>query len=132
MATQIQKITDKAEKLYDIRRAINLKEEENKKELDGMKLEKEALQTSLIADMNKSGLAALKVKSGDTFTKSVKKSLEITNEVFAFKWALEHRAISINKILASQMLKDKPMPSGFKQVETEFISVRKAKQDVSE
>lgn len=129
MATQIQKITDRAEKLYDIRKAINAKEEENKKELDGMKAEKEALQASLIADMNKSGLVTLKVKSGDTFTKSTKKSLEITNEAFAFKWALEHRAVSVNKILVAQMLKDKDIPTGFKQVETEFISVRKAKNE---
>ena len=126
----IKRITDTAEKLYDLRQVISAKEEENKKELEALKGERDAIQATLIADLNKNGLASIKVKSGDTFSKSIRKGVEITNEIVAMKWAIERRLVSINKVLVAQELKTvETMPDGFKLVENEYISVRKAKND---
>jgi len=126
----IKRITDTADKLYEIRKAIQAKEEACKAELEVMKLERDAIQASLLAELNKNGLSSIKSSSGDSFSKSVRKSVEITSEPFALKWAIENRTVSINKTLVAQKLKEiSEVPPGFEIVETEFISVRKAKQE---
>lgn len=131
-STVIKRITDTAEKLHQIRQAIAAKEEENKRELEAMKTERDAIQAALLAELNKQGLSSVKVASGDTFTKSKRVGIEITRsgEPFALKWAIEHGAIAVNKVIAAQKLKDaKELPIGFQRVETEYISVRKSKSD---
>lgn len=129
-STVIKRITDTAEALYAMRRAIEAKEEEHKKELEGMKAERDAIQLMLLADLKKEGLASIKVASGDTFAKSTRVGLDIDQNwaPFALKWATENGAVSVNKVLAAQRLKDaKELPRGFVRTETDFISVRKAK-----
>lgn len=129
----IRNITEAAERLYDIRKMIGEKEEANKAELEAMKAERDAVQAVLIGSLNKEGLSSIKVKSGDTFSKGIRKGLEVVNELSAFKWALEHKAVSINKILVAQQLKDaKDIPECFREIETEFISVRKANKKPDE
>ena len=124
----IQKMQDAAEALWQIRQLIDEKEEGVKKELMHLKNERDAIQATLLAEMNKNNLLSLKVKSGDSFYKGSRKSVEIINEAQALEWALEHRTVSINKILVAQELgKVETMPAGFQMTETEFISVRKAK-----
>lgn len=124
----INRIQENAEKLYDLRKLIAEKEEENKRDLEALKTERDAIQSGLISEMNKNGLASLKVKSGDTFTKSSRKSLEVVDELGALKWSIQNMAVSINKTIVAQKLKDIPeIPPFFKEIETEFISVRKGK-----
>ena len=126
----IQRIQDSAEKLYEIRQRIYQKEEESKKELEALKMERDAVQAVLLAEMNKNGLSSMKVRSGDSFTRSVRKSIEIVSEMGALKWALENHAVTVNKILVAQKLKDtKEVPNCFDIVETEYISVRKGKSE---
>ena len=130
MSKIIDRITTTAERLYALRRAIETKEEIHKKELESMKLERDAIQTSLLADMNKNKLSSIKIQSGDTFSRGVRKGIAIISEPMALKWAMENNAVGIDKILVAQKLKDAmKIPSCFKQIETEFISVRKAKKD---
>lgn len=136
-STVIKRITDTAEALYAIRRAIEAREEEHKKELEGMKAERDAIQLALLADLKKEGLASIKVASGDTFAKSTRYGVDVDQNwaPFALKWAVENGAVSVNKVLAAQRLKDaKELPRGFVRTATDFISVRKAKtnNDVSE
>lgn len=124
----IKRIQDNAEKLSELRKAISAREESNKVELEALKVNRDALQALLIADMNKNGLASIKVSSGDTFSKSVRKGIEVVDETRAFKWAIDNFAVSINKVLVAQKLKDaSDMPDCFKTIETEFISVRSNK-----
>ena len=126
----IQKITDKAEQLYQVRQSIRKMEEDTKKVLDVLKAEKSTLQDDLIAELNEQGLSSIKVSSGDSFTKVVKHGVEVTNEATAIEWAIQNRAVNINKIVAGQILKNvKEMPAGFQLSETEYISVRKAKKE---
>jgi hypothetical protein len=123
----IERITENAEKLSEIRQEISKKEEENKKELDVMKAERDAIQAILLQDLNKNGLSSIKTRSGDSFIRQTKDSIEITNDFKALGWAMKNMAVSVNKILVAQKLKDlKEIPDGFQIVTSEFISVRKS------
>src|SRR3990167_66153 len=129
MPSIIKRITDTAERLYEIRQAITQKEEESRRELEAMKTERDAVQALLLAELNKNGLSSIKVKSGDSFSKGVRKSIEVVFEPHALRWATENNAVSINKLLVAQRLKDAAeLPACFKMVETEFVSIRHAKQ----
>lgn len=129
MKPTIQDITNKAEKLYEVRDIISELEEESKKMIQKYKDQRDVLQTELIADMNDVGLASIKVKSGESYIKSIKKGIAVSNEALAFKWALQNKAVKPDLIVAAQIIKEmKSPPAGFKVVETEFISVRKGKK----
>jgi hypothetical protein len=129
-STVIKRITDKAERLYSVRREIEAKEEEHKKSVESLKIERDALQASLLDELKKNELSSIKVSSGDSFTKAVRKGLNITDERKALMWAKERNAVSIDKIRAAAMLKEaKELPEGFEYAETEYISVRKGKSN---
>lgn len=125
----IEKMKDAAQKLYDLRQLIEKKEEEKRVELEGLKMERDAIQAILLAEMKDNGLASLRIKSGDSFSRVTGKTLEVVSEPFALKWAVDHRAVTINKTLAKQILEQyKEVPDCFRIVPTEYISVRKAKE----
>ena len=129
----IKRITDKAERLAEVRTAINALEEEVKLKVDALKKERDELQEELIASLKKESLTTIKTSAGESYTLAKRKGISIVNEIFALKWAMENRAVSINKILVAQKLKDaKEMPSGFEAVESEYISVRKPKANPAE
>lgn len=126
MASIIQKITEKAEQLRAIRESITAREQEMKAELDSMKTERDALQASLLADMQKHKMLSVKVETGESFIRGKKQSIEIVSEVGALKWALEHKAYAVDKRIVAQKLKGMTdIPNCFELVESEFISVRK-------
>ena len=128
-STIIKRIQDYAEGLYNLRQEISKLEEENKVKLDALKVERDAVQALLMADMEKNSLSSLKVKSGDSFSLSTRKGIEVVDEAHALKWSMDNYAVSINKVLVAQKLKDvEELPKCFKAVETKFISVRKAKE----
>jgi hypothetical protein len=125
---EIQNLTTKAEMLYQVRKEIEKIETEAAEKTAKLKEERDALQVLLISDMNKIGLKSVKVANGDLFTKASRKGVDITNEIEAMKWAIEKRAVNINKAMVASLLKEeKEMPTGFQLVETEYISVKKDK-----
>lgn len=133
MATAIQKIKDEAEKLYTIRREIEVIEKENKERLDLLKITRDQMQEKVLTLLNKHGLSSIKVSNGDSVYKGARQSIGVTNEVFALKWAMDNMAVSIDKTLVSQKLKEvDEVPRGFEVKTTEFISVRKAKNEKPE
>ena len=130
MSKVIDNITSKAEKLYQLRHTIASKEDEMKAELLAMKAERDAVQASLLSDLNKHKLASIKVASGDSFSRGIRKGVSIISELGALKWAMENSAVTVDRRLVAQRLKDvdpKSFPKCFEFTETEFISVRKAK-----
>jgi len=130
--TSLTKITSKAERLYEIRKLISDKEDALKLELEALKTERDVVQLELIADLNKTGLESIKVASGETYTKAIRKGISITNEVFALKWALEAKAVKIDTLVASQLLRNATeLPEGIEAVSTEYISVRKPKEVIN-
>lgn len=125
----IQRLTETAEKLYQCRKSIENYEYQAKTVLDMLKAERDALQADLIAKLTENELSTIKVSSGDSFTKAIRRGINVTNEITALKWAMDKGAVNINKILVAQKLKDaKEIPSGFEITETPYISVRHAKK----
>lgn len=136
MSKAIERIKGKAEELADVRKLIHEIEDAAKVKLDELKAKRDQLQTELILGFNKEGLSSIKTADGDTYSKAVRKGVEVTDERLALKWAIEHRYVSINKTLVKQGLENElktgaKLPDGFEQKEVEYISVRspKAKKD---
>lgn len=124
MATILQKIVAHAERLHDVRQLIDKTKEENKKVLEPLELEKETIEKVLISELDKNGLASIKVKTGEIFTKYTRHGIEIVNEPLALKWALDNMAVNIDKTLVKQKLKGVPeVPMGFRVVESDTIRV---------
>lgn len=128
MSKVIERIKDNAEQLAAIRSQINEIEAAAKVQTDALKAQREDLQLSLIADLKKEGLASIKTNAGESYILSKRKGVNITNDALALSWAIENRAISIDRrMVATRLAKVDEVPVGFELVETEFISVRGAK-----
>lgn len=129
MSNVIQKIKSKAEKLAELRASIHRLEEKQAQELDPLKVERDAVQQELLEELKKNELASIKTENGETYARSSRKSLEITNDIFALSWAKENHCFSVNKLVAMQRIaKLDKIPDGFNVVENEFISIRKPKE----
>lgn len=123
----IKQLSDDAERLYEVRKLIEAKEAICKQETEALKVEREILQRKLIDGLNKQELSSVKLKSGDRVAKGVRRGVEVVNESLAIKWAIEARAVSVNKLIAAQKLREvDEMPAGFRLVESEYISINKA------
>ena len=128
---EIETIKNKAEALRTMREKINTLEEEQKSILQPLKEERDAIQTELVGIMKEADLASIKVSSGESFARASRKSLIITNEIQALNWAKDNYCFSLNKIIATQKLKNaEVMPEGLKFEESEYISVRKPKEEI--
>jgi hypothetical protein len=133
MSKVIERIKGNAEALAAIRAQINEIEEAAKAQTDVLKMQREDLQAALIADLKKEGLASIKTNAGESYILSKRRGVNITNEAVAINWAIDNRAISIDRrIVAAKLSKVEEMPEGFELVETEFISVRGAKASKEE
>lgn len=129
----IKRITDKAERLAEVRAAINVLEEESKLKVEALKTERDALQEDLIASLKKESLTTIKTSAGESYTLAKRRGVSVVNESVALSWAIENRAISINRLMVAQKLRyEKEMPAGFELFESEYISVRKPKSDKGE
>lgn len=125
MSIQFIKTAEELSKLRQEEASIKEKFEEMLKPL---KEEKEKKQAELLEELHEVGLSSVKVESGESYSIKKGKSLTITSEVMAFKWAIENRAVSINKLIVKQKLKDiDEVPKGFEYEEKEFISISKSK-----
>lgn len=121
----------KAEKLYQIRQSIDALKDKYDRATFDLKREKEALQFLLIKEMKAANQK--KVESLDSripITLKTAKSLQVVDEEMAYQWAIEHSAISINKDkVESEMKAQDIVAPGFAVVESEYISVGKAKDE---
>ena len=128
MSKIIERIKGNAEQLAAIRAQINEIEQAAKAQTDALKAKREELQLSLITDLKKEGLASIKTDAGESYILSKRKGVNIVNDALALTWAIENRAVSIDRrIVATKLAKTDELPDGFELVETEFISVRGAK-----
>ena len=76
---EINKIKEKAEALYNTRKAIAKIEEEARKHTTELKMQKDTLQTELIALMNEVELSSIKVSSGESYSKASRNGIGIIN-----------------------------------------------------
>ncbi len=132
MSKAIEKIKENANKLGIIRHTIARIKDEKEKELTHWETLRDELQASLLLQFDKEGLTSIKTDDGSGYSKQIRKGIEVTNDRAALEWALEERAVSINKILVKQKLEPvisagKPLPPGFEYKEIAYISVREPK-----
>lgn len=133
MSKVIERIKDNAEKLAEIRALIADIESEAKAKTDTLKQAREDIQTLLIKDLKKEGLASIKTNAGESYILSKRKGVNIVDDALALNWAIDNHAISIDRrVVATKLSKVDEMPEGFEMVETEFISVRGAKASKEE
>ncbi len=133
MSKAIDRIKEKAEQLANLRREIKVIEEATDVALSEKKAQRDKLQDELLLAFEKEGLSSIKVAEGDTYARSTRKGVSIVDELRAFDWAYKNRAVTIDKRIVAQKLKDmKEVPNGFELVETAFISVRSAKKENAE
>ncbi len=117
-----------AEELSKLRQEEAKIKEKFEEMLKPLKEEKEKKQAELIQELHEVGLSSVKVESGESYSIKKGKSLLVTSEILAFKWAIDHRAVSINKTIVKQKLKGiEEIPEGFSYEEREFISISKSK-----
>lgn len=127
---EIKTLQQKAQRLHDLRSTIALREEELKQLLTPLKTARDELQEELLADMRENEVATLKVDSGESYVRAVRKGIQVTLEAHARKWAIENGAVQIDRRLVAQALKDATeLPDGFERVETPYISIRSSKKD---
>ena len=121
----LKKIVTSAEKLANLRKLI----EEKELEIKPLKIERDKTQELLIADMHSTGLKSVKVKSGESYTMATRSGITVNNEIQAFKWAYDNKAVTIDMRMAGQVIKEMPEPPpGFAKVESEYIRVTKPKE----
>ena len=128
----IDKIQEKAERLYTLCRLIEDMDERQQEEMGTLKQQREILQDELLTEFKRVGIDQIKVNGGNTVARATRKGVEVTSEAHALQWAIDNRAVSVNKNLVKQKLEDvlkegKPLPAGFEYKESEYISVRKPK-----
>jgi len=133
----IELITEKATKLNNLRRVIDDIEKRHQEEIGTLKQQKEILQEELLQEFDRVGITQVKVPSGETIAKATRKGIEVVNEIHAFGWAYENRAVSISKTLVKQKLEGimkegKELPAGFEYKEIAYISVRNAKVEAQQ
>src|SRR5947209_8245026 len=97
MSKVIERIKDNAEQLASLRAEINAIEEAAKAKTDVLKARREELQEALIVDLKKEGLASIKTSAGESYILSTRKGINIVNDALALTWAIENRAISIDR-----------------------------------
>jgi len=130
MSKVIERIKSKAEELAAIRLEIAAMEEAHRVEVEAKKERRDAIQNELLAALRKEDLASIKTTAGETYARSIRRGVDIVNAVLAMSWARDNGAVAIDRrIVAQKLAKLDQMPPGFELTETEFISVRKPKND---
>jgi hypothetical protein len=124
----IEKVKAKAQELYKIRFDITKVKADYDLILKPLEARRDTIQEELIDLYNQVGITSIKTDEGETYTKSMRNGLLIKDERKAVDWAIQNRCVSINKIMAAQIIfKQEEIPSGFDVVKNEYISVRKPK-----
>lgn len=88
------------------------------------------LSAILIDILKKQGLKTIKIDSGELFTRATRSTIKVTDDAKAYNWASENNALRIDTTKCGQILRrELDLPNGFKEVTSEYLSVRKAKDD---
>lgn len=124
----IEEIQALGEELYQLRRTIAEKEEEFKAILAEDKKRRDLLQEELMHRLREHKMTSIKTESGDSFARAKRRSIAVSNMNLAIRTAMKLGAVTPDlKKLGTMLSKEEKLPKGFERVETEYISVRKAK-----
>lgn len=125
----LKALTEAANKLKKLRINKEASYQAYKMMSDPLDAEIEKLSEEILAGFRTLKINNIKLESGESYTRALKQGVEIMDELKALEWAIEHRAVSIHKVLLKQQLRDlKELPPFFKRVELEEVRVTKPKE----
>lgn len=127
--TTLPKIKEMVEEYKDLKIALGNEDQIYAKVTDPIKIRMADLKQAIIKSFTKIGLPS--IRTSDDYLCSYKKETEVvvTNEIFAYKWALDNRAVRIDKRIADQIIREmKEVPEGFEKVEKETILLTNKKK----
>ena len=117
-------IQELSSELLALKEEIKEIEERHALELDPKEALLTQLQTVFIDELTKLGLKSIKTDNGN-FALASRTGFKFTNEIEAMKWAKENNAISIDRKLAGQVLKDlEKLPSFIEKVEQSYLTIK--------
>jgi hypothetical protein len=123
-----ENLQKKAERLYQVRRLLEEYDKKYEQETTLLRKERDEIQEQLIFDMKAANQKKVETLDGVPVSIKATTGIEIIDNMLAFKWAVDNRAVSINKLLVKQKLENATdVPPGFKLYKTEYISVGKKK-----
>ena len=116
--------TTLAKELFSIKQEVAEIEKQQKEELAPKKKLLLDLQTRFVDELTQEGLKSIKTTEAN-FSLATRKAYKVTSEPHALKWAKENNAVSIDKRLVGQILKDlEEVPSFFEETETNYLTIK--------
>lgn len=120
-------IQELSKELLALKKEIKEIEERQAFEIDPKKMLLTTLQNNFIELLTASGLKSIKTDEAN-FSLASRVGFKFTNEVEAMKWAKKNDAVSIDKKLAGQVLKDlEVLPEFIEKVENNYLTIKESK-----
>ena len=117
-------IQELSSELLALKKEIKEIEERHSLELDPKKEQLANLQNLFIDALTTMGLKSIKTDTAN-FALASRTGFKFTNEIEAMKWAKENNAISIDRKLAGQVLKDlEQLPDFIEKVEQSYLTIK--------
>lgn len=121
----MENLTDKGQKLFEVQQTLKSLKETYDNAKAPYEAEREELQAQILESMRQVGVKTLKTDKGFSVVRASRRGFEIISEPHALKWAIENMAVSINRTLMGQKLKEaETLPECFKAVENEYVSIK--------
>lgn len=117
-------ITETSMAILELQRELKQEEEIYKEKTDPKKHALDTLKGELIDKLTEQGLKSIKTADAN-FAIASRKGYSFNNEIEAMKWATKHKAVSIDKRLMAQKLKDmEKLPAFVKPIENNYLTIK--------
>lgn len=97
-------LTGKAEALHKARKEVDVIKKRHERELDAHFARISKLKGEVLSGLAVLGLSSVKVKSGDAYAKTKRKTYEIANPIAFDGWARDNRLVRVDREMARQRL----------------------------
>jgi hypothetical protein len=119
-------IQELSAQLLKIKKEVKDMDERHKAEMAPMAVLLSDLQSNFLEELGKLGLKSIKTEEAN-FSLASRTGFKFTNEIEAMKWAKKNNAVSIDKRLAGQVLKDlEKLPSFIEKVEQNYLTIKES------
>ncbi len=108
-------------------------------EIAQLEVKKSEIEEALLFQMKANGLKGVNTDYGEHITRVWKTTYKVLDKTLAFKWAEKNQATKtdidtkrVNALLAIMVRDAKKLPKGFEKVESEYLRMLKANEEVAE
>lgn len=130
---QVALINSSAERLSEVRKLINTREERFKEETDALYAEEKQLKADVLLGLKDIGLVSVRTEGGDSYYISKTQDFIPKNPLAYEKWAKESGLVRIDSSMAKtklrELLKKDQVPDFIEVRPRETISVKTAKKE---